>query len=131
VYDDCEEFPMTESMTLDLPPDVIHRARSVAAATNRRVEEVVVEWLGRAAAETPVETMPDAEVLDLSRIRLPEGEQESMSDLLGRQAELSVAEREQLDSLLATYRRGLVLKARAMKEAVARSLIPRLDGHAA
>src|SRR4051794_28811729 len=104
MYDEGEEPPMTGSMTLDLPPDVIHRARTVAAATNRRVEEVVVEWLGRAAAETPIETMPDAEVLELSRIRLPDDQQESLSDLLGRQAELTAAERETLDALLATYR---------------------------
>ena len=84
-----------------------------------------------AAAETPVEVMTDAEVLDLSQSHLADDEQTSLSDLLGRQANLNGTEWEQLDSLLTAYRRGLVLKARAMKEAVGRGLIPRLDGHAA
>jgi hypothetical protein len=131
VYDAGKEFAMAETLTLDLPPDVARRARAVAAATNRRVEDVVVEWIGRGAAETPVETLPDADVLELTRSQLGDNDQAALSDLLGRQAELTPAERERLDGLLGVYRRGLVLKARAVKEAVARGLIPRLDGHAA
>lgn len=121
---------MTETVTLDLPLDVARRARAVAAATNRRVEDVVVEWLGRAAADPPVEVLPDTEVMELANGQMTADDQAALSELLGRQAELTAAEREQLDTLLGTYRRGLVLKARAMKEAVARGLIPRLDGHA-
>lgn len=122
---------MFETLTLDLPTDVARRARALATATNRRVEDVVVEWLGRAAAETPVEVLPDADVLELARGRLADDDQAALTDLLGRQADLTGPERERLDGLLAVYRRGLVLKARAVKEAVARGLMPRLDGHAA
>jgi hypothetical protein len=131
MYDDGKEAAMSETVTLDLPPDVARRARAVATATNRRVEDVVVEWIGRAAAETQVEVLPDAEVLELARGQMAEADQSALSDLLGRQPELTGPERERLDGLLATYRRGLVLKARAVKEAVGRGLMPRLDGHAA
>lgn len=43
------------------------RAREIAAATNRRVEDVVVGWLGRAGAEAPAEVLPDSEVLELAQ----------------------------------------------------------------
>lgn len=122
---------MSESMTLDVPADLARRARSLAAATNRRVEDVVVEWLGQIAAESPVELLSDAEVLELSCKQLSDDEQTALSDLLGRQAELVESERIRLNELLAIYRRGLVLKAQAMKEAVSRGLIARLGDHAA
>ena len=122
---------MSESMTLDVPADLARRARSLAAATNRRIEDVVVEWLGQVAAESPVEGFSDADVLEVSRSQLTDDEQAALSDLLGRQVELVQPERTRLEGLLALYRRGLVLKARAFKEAVSRGLIPRLDVHAA
>jgi hypothetical protein len=131
MYDDREEFTMTEALTVDLPADVARRARAVATATNRRVEEVVVEWLGRAVADTPMEELPDAEVLELARGQMTDQDQATLSDLLERQAELMQAERVQLDGVLATYRRGLVLKARALKEAVVRGLMPGLGDHGA
>jgi hypothetical protein len=131
MYDEGKERAMADTLTLDLPPDVAQRARAVAAATNRRVEDVVVSWLGRAAAEESVELLSDGEVLELARTQMADTDQAAMSDLLGRQAELTREEQDRLEGLLGTYRRGLVLKARALKEAVARGLIPRLDGHAA
>ena len=56
-------------------------------------------------------------------------QQESLSDLLGRQREgtLTEDERGDLDRLLALYRRGMVRKAQALKVAVDRGLQPRLD----
>jgi hypothetical protein len=60
-------------------------------------------------------------------------QQDALSELLARQREapLDDAARERLDQLLAIYRRGLVLKARAWSEAVRRNLRPRLGDHAA
>jgi hypothetical protein len=124
-------LPMSESVTLELPAEIARRARDLAAATNRRVEDVVIGWIQRVAADPPVEELPDAEVLELARMRMSDDEQSSLSDLLGRQSELAATERTQLEELLATYRRGLVLKARATKVAVSRGLIPRLNGDAA
>jgi hypothetical protein len=92
---------------------------------------VVVGWLERAAADPPVEDLPDSQVLELSQNQMRDDEQSALSDLLARQSELTETERTRLDELLAVYRRGLVLKARATKEAVSRGLLPRLNGNAA
>jgi hypothetical protein len=119
---------MAESVTLELPADVARRARAVATATNRRMEDVVVEWIGKVASEPPVESLSDADVLELSRVQMGDTDQIELSALLGRKSELLTVERTRLDELLAIYRLGLKLKARALKEAVARSLIPRLNG---
>jgi hypothetical protein len=78
-----------------------------------------------------MEELPDAEVLELARGQMTDQDQATLSDLLERQAELMQAERVQLDGVLATYRRGLVLKARALKEAVVRGLMPGLGDHGA
>jgi hypothetical protein len=48
-----------------------------------------------------------------------------------REGALSVEEAARLDGLMADYRRGLVLKARAVGEAVRRGLRPRLSDDAA
>jgi hypothetical protein len=124
---------VSELVTLDLPPDLVRRARELAAATNRRFEDAVAEWIERAVADPPVEALPDDQVLSLCDSRLPDADQDELSGLLARnrEGELAPADRGRLDELLAAYRRGLVLKARAVKEAVARGLTPRLGGDAA
>jgi hypothetical protein len=124
---------MSELVTLELPTELVQRARAVAAATNRRLEDVVTQWIERAAEEPAVEDLPDDRVLSLSEEQLPETIQSELSDLLAsnRAGSLPDTERARLDELLAIYRRGLVLKARATKEAVSRGLKPRLGDHAA
>ena len=90
----------------------------------------MVEWLGRVASDPDVETLPDAEVLELSRSQLSAADQEVLSDLLGRQSELTDGEQSRLDELMTHYRRGLARKAQALNEAVSRGLMPRLNGNA-
>ena len=123
---------MSERMVLDLPEHVTQQARRAAATSSRKVEEVLVDWLRR-AAELDVEALPDAELLQLCDATLDTAAQEAMSDLLSRQREgqLTEAERPQLEHLLNDYRHGLVLKARAWRAAVARGLKPSLADHAA
>lgn len=64
---------------------------------------------------------------------MPDAEQDELTELLARnrEGELAPADRPRLDELLAAYRRGLVVKGRALKEAVARGLTPRLGEDAA
>src|SRR5581483_9397850 len=109
-----------------LPTELVRQARALAAATNRPFEQAVAEWIERAVAAPPVESLPDAELLSACDSRLPEPIQAELSDLLVRNREgaLTPADRGRLDELLAAYRSGLVLKARAFKEAVARGLKP-------
>lgn len=126
-------MPMSETLTLQIPDELARRARALAAATHRRFEDAVVEWLRRAVDEPPVESLADDALLALCDSVLDAGDQEALSDLLSghREGTLSNPETQRLDALMATYRQGLLLKARAFKEAVARGLRPPLADDAA
>jgi plasmid stability protein len=118
----------TQTVTLTLPDDLLQRARLIAAAGQRPVEDVLVDWLGRALGDD-LEHLPDAAILALSEAELPAEDQSALSDLLAAQREgtLSDADALRLDNLMAAYRRGWVRKARALQIAVARGLRPPED----
>jgi hypothetical protein len=115
---------MSEKVTIELPDELSRQARRLAAAGNRRLEDAVIDWINRAVSEPVIEALPDDELLRLCDATFEAGEQAELSDLLAdaREGALHTAGRARLDDLMADYRRGLVLKARAWKEAVARSL---------
>jgi hypothetical protein len=115
---------MSDKVTIELPDELARRARAVAAAGHRRLEDAVVEWIRRAVIEPEVEALPDDEVLRLCDATLEPGDQEALSGLLAdsREGRLDAAGHARLDELMACYRRGLVLKARAWQEAVTRGL---------
>ena len=124
---------MSETVTLEVPDELARRVRALAVATHRRFEDVVLDWLRRAVEEPPVEALPDGELLALCDATLEHDDQEALSLLLARNREgmLSALEKEHLDTLMDTYRRGLILKARALKVAVSRGLRPPLGEDAA
>ena len=115
---------MSEKVTIELPDELSRRARRLAAAGNRRLEDAVIDWINRAVAEPDVEGLPDDELLRLCDATFAAGQQAELSDRLAdaREGTLDTAGRARLDDLMAEYRRGLVLKARAWKEAVSRGL---------
>ncbi len=119
---------MTVRVTVELPEELANRARVVARQTQRPIEDVLVEWLDRAGGETPVELLPDDELLALCDGQMEAGRQEELSHLLAqnREGELPPGQGPRLDELMGEYRRGLVRKARALKAAVDRGLRPRL-----
>lgn len=120
---------MSEVVTLELPDSLVRSARMIAERSNRRVEDVLVEWLDRSASEVPVELLPDDQVLLLCDLEMQETDQQLLNDLLARQREgtLGDADRPALEGLMGTYRRGLVRKAQALKVAVERGLRPPLS----
>jgi hypothetical protein len=120
---------MSEVITLELPDTLVQSARAIAARSNRRVEDVLVEWLDRSASEVPVETLPDDQVLLLCDLTMQEADQQALNELLARQREgtLDDAERPVLNALMGVYRSGLVRKAQAVKVAVERGLRPPLS----
>ena len=124
---------MSQVLTLELPDELVARARSLASATNRRLEDALVEWIGQAVTDQAVESLPDVELLALCEATLDDTQQAALSDLLQWQRErrLNDTERQKLDALMLRYRRGLVFKGRALKEAVARGLKPPLSHDAA
>ncbi len=56
---------MGQVITLDLPSDLAWHAQAVAVQSHRRVEDVLLEWLGCAATDVPVDILPDEQVLAL------------------------------------------------------------------
>jgi hypothetical protein len=120
---------MAEIVTLELPETLAQRAKEIAVLTNRRLEEVLVEWIDRASQELPVESLPDDWVLALCDMQLELEQQEALSELLegNRERQLNNEEANQLDELMQVYRSGLVRKARALKVAVERGLKPALN----
>jgi hypothetical protein len=115
---------MSDKVTIELPDELARRARAMAAAGHRRLEDAVVEWVRRAVAEPEVDALPDDEVLRLCDAALEPDDQKELSGLLGdsREGRLDATGQARLDELMALYRRGLVVKARAWEEAVARGL---------
>ncbi len=76
---------MSEIVTLELPDELVQSARSVAARMQRQVEDVLTEWLDRAANDVPIDTLPDDQVLALGDLQIGETQQAELSDLLAGQ----------------------------------------------
>lgn len=120
---------MTVKVTVELPEEVVARARVVAERTRRRFEDVLADWIDQAGTEPVVELLPDDELLAVCDAELTPACQDELSDLLerNREGELMSDQRSRLDELMRAYRRGLARKARALKAAVARGLKPQLQ----
>ena len=120
---------MAEIVAIELPESVALSARVVAARTSRPIEEVLVSWLARAAAELPISALPDEQVLALRDLQMADEQQQELSALLAgqREQQLDAPERARLDWLLTSYRRGMVRKAQALQVAVDRGLQPPLS----
>jgi len=115
---------MAEIITLELPEPLVQRVREIAALTHRRLEDVLVEWIDRAATDLPIENLPDDQVLALCDSQMTAEQQTLLSDLLARNQEgqLGSTETQQLDELMHIYRKGLIRKAHALQVAVNRGL---------
>ena len=120
---------MSQTVTLDLPETLIHRAKTIATQTHKSVEEVLLDWLDFAASDPPLASLPDDEILALCHSEMPPEQQQQLSQLLAqnREATLEQAQQNQLDQLMKLYRRGLVRKAQAWQIAVERGLKETLD----
>jgi hypothetical protein len=120
---------MRQTVTLEVSDEAVRRAREVASRMRRRVEDVLAEWIDRAVAEPPVESLSDEQLLALCDLQMTSTEQEELSALLGQQSEGKLDERgrARLDALMQVYRTGLVRKAQALRLAVARGLRPPLS----
>jgi hypothetical protein len=115
---------MSQRFTVDLSDELARRAQNAAAAGNRRLEDAAVDWISQAISEPEIEALSDAELLTHCDMTIAADLQEELSGLLSdaREGELGDAGRSRLDELMTIYRRGLVQKARAWREAVARGL---------
>ncbi|MDX1990803.1 MAG: hypothetical protein SF029_00340 [bacterium] len=111
-------------ITLELRNDVIARAVDIAARTQRRVEDVLAEWLDRYAEDLPVESLSDEQVLALCRFEMNIIQKQELATLLHTHHERALTDEEsaRLDDLLNLHRRSMVRKARALQVAASRGL---------
>jgi hypothetical protein len=120
---------MSQVVRLQIPDEIADRAREVAARTRQSWEDVLLDWLNHAAREVPVNALTDSEVLALADLQMSADEASELSELLGsnREGALDPGGTLRLEQLMAVYRNGMVRKAQAMQEAVARGLKPPLN----
>ncbi|MCP4419897.1 MAG: hypothetical protein GY805_25065 [Chloroflexi bacterium] len=120
---------MAEQVTLNIPQPVAQNARAIAARTQRRMEDVLIEWIDKIASELPVDSLSDEEVLTLCDLEMTTDEQTQLSALLtlNREGTLNQKQRRQLDKLMTLYRKGMIRKAQAWQVAVTRGLKPPIN----
>lgn len=116
---------MSEQITLQVSNNALQHAAQIAARTNQSVENVLLSTLESFYAEPPIESLSDQEVIDLTKLKFTDEEQERFSDLLyeNREGLLTAERHEELDQMMKVYERGQLRKAQALEEAVKRGLI--------
>ncbi len=111
-------------VVISVRDEILRTAAHAAEESQRRVEEVLADWLERAITEMPVETLSDEEIRALTERQLKPEDQDALSDLLIRSREgmLDPVGQARLDGLMESYERGLLRKAQALRVAVQRGL---------
>lgn len=120
---------MTTQVTLELPESLAKQIQAFANQTQQSWQEVLLDWLTRAAAELPVELLADEQIIQLCELQLAPDQQERLSELLTAQQEQTMSPSEQIElaELMQQYRQGMLRKAEALKIAVERGLRPPLN----
>jgi len=120
---------MAQSISLNIPDSIVQQAQQLATQNQQRLEDVLLEWLTHSFTEHPIETLPDSQILALCNMQLDEQQQSTINTLTEKQREdtLTPADSQELQFLLGLYRRGLLRKAKALKVAVERGLLPPLS----
>jgi len=113
---------MTETITLELPEKITASAQQLALRTQRRFEDVLLDWLNRGASAIPVDMLSEDQIRALAESELTNDLQIELSDLLhlDREGMLDYVGQMRLDELMRAYRTGLLRKAEAIKIAVER-----------
>lgn len=120
---------MSEQITIKVSDQVVRHAATVASQTQRRIEDVLAEWLESVVNELPVGALSDSEVLGLTELQLSDERQGALSELLERNREngLDEQDRRHLDELMRVYEHGLLRKSQALRVAVQRGLLEPLQ----
>ncbi|MBI4552734.1 MAG: hypothetical protein HY710_10765 [Candidatus Latescibacteria bacterium] len=128
---------MSQQITLDLPDEVLTRAKRLATLARREVAEILAEAVSVALppldvviGESPsVSDLPDEEVLKLADLQLDPEQDHRLSQLLDKQqaGQLTEQERTELLALMQVYEAKLLCQAEALVEAVRRGLREQLS----
>ncbi len=119
---------MNQQITLTVSDSVLLYAKAVATQNKRRIEDILSDWLEKIPNEIEVEKLSDAEVVALTKLKMPAKQQKVLHKLLDKngEGELTEIEKKQLDALMEVYDEALLRKAKALRAAVDRGLIPPL-----
>jgi hypothetical protein len=122
---------MSQTLTLEVSDALLESAQAIARQTSRSVQDVLAARLARAAAELPLGTLPDEQILALRDAQFPADQHAELSDLLAdqREGQLTPATRARLDQLMKLYEQGQLAQARALHEAVSHGLQPPISQH--
>lgn len=114
---------MTQSITLELPDDLISIAQVEAERSARPLEVVLVQWMQRGGCDD-LEQMSDDDLLAICDSTMAAESQQALSELQARNREgrISSLERIRMQELMDVYQRGLLRKAKALKIAFGRGL---------
>ena len=112
---------MNNTVTIQVSEPVARFAAQLATKKHQPYEQVLSQLLDETV---PVEILPDQQLLALSEAKLPEEQDERLSELLAQQREtlLDEAGRQELNDLMRLYEHGLLRKAQALRVAVERGL---------
>ncbi len=71
-----ERASMSEKVTVELPDELVQRARAIAARTERSFQEILVDWIRQGGAQPVLELLSDQELLavcdgEMGATRLP------------------------------------------------------------
>ncbi|HRI57407.1 MAG TPA: hypothetical protein PK170_09965 [Anaerolineae bacterium] len=123
------------SVTLELPTNMYQQAAQLARATQRPIEQVVMEWIrppmaaAGAAEETlrGLEDLSDRELNEVARSKTARQEAERLQTLLAwqQQRALTYAEREEANLLVAREELLTLRKAKAIYLLKQRNALPR------
>jgi hypothetical protein len=123
---------MGRRVTLELSDEVFGRAERLAGLADRGLEQVLAEAVSAALPALDVGAedqrsmaqLSDAEVLQLTNLRLSKAQDRRLSRLLDRQreGELENQERAELLALIQRYEAAWLQQAAALAEAVRRGL---------
>jgi hypothetical protein len=124
-------------VTINLPDDVYRRAQRFAHLANRDLPSVLADTLTHSllpisaqSNEHPsISELSDPQVMALTHLEMEPAQDTRLSELLDKQQSgtLNSEEPQELDTLMQTYREGLLRKAAALAEAVKRGLMEPLN----
>jgi hypothetical protein len=123
---------MATEVTITLPDEVYQRAERFAMLANRDLNSVLADTVGASLFSiqphltnlTPIDLLPDPEILALSNLQMDPDQDARLSELLEKQRERSLLSNEpqELEGLMQIYREALLRKTAALVEAVKRGL---------
>jgi predicted NodU family carbamoyl transferase len=103
--------------------------RGLAVWGNKKKDRSISALFQKNSDEVKIEKLSNANILALANLQLAESQQETLHELLEKNSEgdLTKLERKYLDDLMEVYNDALLTKAKAMRVAVERGLMPPLS----